>query len=247
VSNRKTEAFRSLVVPAVCLLGLIAQRAAAEPTIVAPTEPVPIGGFADVTITGLENKDQLAWVTVPEIPVRVYAVWGSGDPILSVPTNRSGTWTLVLSFIEDDKPVLKKVLLTIGQPGPGPTPGPTPIPTPDPSPVPPGPTGLRVLILEETESRQALSRDQLLILTSPEIRAYLNEKAPDRWRILDDDIQATGMVGWSQEWMDAYKQGKELSGGQVPFIMVSNGREGAAVKLPATVAETLTLLKRFGG
>lgn len=223
---------------------LICERnAAAEPVIQAPAEPVPIGGFCDVTISGLEDKNQLAWVTVPEIPVRVYAVWGSGDPILSVPTNRAGTWTLVLAFVEADKPVLKKVQLTIGQ---GPTPEPTPTPTPTPTPLP-GPTGLRVLILEETESRQALSRDQLLILTSPEIRAYLNEKAPDRWRILDDDIQATGQVGWSQEWIDAYKQGKELSGGVVPFWMITNGREGVASKLPATVGEALTVLKKYGG
>lgn len=233
---------RTALVAAALLLVPLWQYAAAEPVIVGPTAPVPIGGFCDVTITGLDNRDALAWVTVPEIPVRVYAVWGSGDPILSVPTNAAGTWTLVVSYVEGGKPILKKVVLVIGMP----TPPVPPTPEPDP-PVPPGPSGLRVLILEESADRPGLPRGQLAAITSTAIRDYVKSKAQDAFRLLDDDLNAEGMVGWSDAWKASYEQAKRLSEGVLPFIMVTNGTTGTAVKLPDTEAATLELIRRYGG
>jgi hypothetical protein len=150
---------------------------------------VPIGGFCDVTITGLADRNKLAWVTVPEIPVRVYAVWGSGDPILSVPTNKAGTWTLVLGFTDDGgKPVLRKIPLTIGVgPGPGPEP---PLPVP-PGPTPPTPTppqpGKRVVWLVYESTATTVPLGQLLTqIRQPPHAAYL-ASAGHTLAIADDD------------------------------------------------------------
>lgn len=240
------QAFRSLVVAAVCLLGLIAQRAAAEPTIVAPTEPVPIGGFADVEISGLTSPDSLAWDIEPDTRVRVSAVWGRPtDPILSIATNAAGKWTLAVAFVENGKTTLKLIPIVVGT-GPAPTPTPVP-PGPTPTPVPPNPEGFRVLILEETADRPSLPRSQLAVLMSQDIRTYLNAKDADCWRMLDDDLTSQHMTGWTQGWKDAYAKAKELSNGRLPFIMVTNAMSGEAKPLPATVEETLALLRRFGG
>lgn len=121
---------------------------AAEPVFVAPDGPVPIGGFADVEIQGLEDKSNLAVETVPEIRYRAYAALGTGNPIIALPTNQAGTWTLVIGWVEDGKPKLKKIPLTVGT---GPIVVPPPV-NPPPVVVPPTTKALAATFVYEKDS-----------------------------------------------------------------------------------------------
>ncbi len=47
----------------------------------------------------------------------------------------------------------------------------------------------------------------------------------------------------SQLWQDALKRKR----GALPWLVISNGKSGFEGPLPATVDETLTLLKKYGG
>lgn len=116
-------------------------------------------------------------------------------------------------------------------PGPGPEPGPAPIPQ----------TGLRVLIVEETAERTAATS---AIIGSTAIRSYVAEKCakgPDgktpEFRIYDKDV-----TGESAVWQEAMKLPRQ----SLPWLIVSNGKQGYEGPLPKTPAETLTLLKKFG-
>lgn len=125
-------------------------------------------------------------------------------------------------------------------PGPGPTPQPPgPVPIPDP--------GLRVLIVYETADLSKLPKEQLAILTSQAVRAYLSShcaKGPDsktpEWRIFDQNVS---MGNESALWQGAMKRPRTA----LPWIVISNGTIGYEGPLPANVDETLALLKKFGG
>lgn len=125
---------------------------------------------------------------------------------------------------------------------PGPEPKP-PGPTPDPAPIPVA--GLRVLIVEETGERSKLPANQALILGSTVIRSWLNSacakgadgKTPE-YRIFDKDVS---LAAESKVWQDAMARPRT----QVPWLIISNGKTGYEGALPATVDETLALLKKF--
>lgn len=112
--------------------------AAAEPTIIAPKEPVPIGAFCDVTITNMDLPQSLRWDTVPQETVRVTAAWGTTDPVLSLPTHKNRRVALILMWKDSAEGEIqhRQIALVIGT-GP-----PVVIPTPvDPVvPVDPVPT-----------------------------------------------------------------------------------------------------------
>lgn len=243
-----THAFRyvgTLVLAAVLLLP---RHTAAEPVIQAPQQ-VPSGSMFIVRIEGIEKDAKFSWHPIGGAPILADLLDRTTlAPVLLVHPDRDGALHLVVAIDRDgEAPIqLSSTTMVGGTPTPVPVPVP-PGPGPGPTPVPPGPSGLRVMILEETSERQGLSRGQLLALTSADVRSYLDTKAKDRWRLLDDDLDAEDMAGWSQEWIAAYKQAKELSGGTVPFVMVSNGTTGTAVKLPETSAAMLELLRRYGG
>lgn len=125
-------------------------------------------------------------------------------------------------------------------PGPGPDPGPAPQPAPIPVP------GFRVLILDETTERGNLSEEQISILTSTEVRAYLNEKcvkgpqgAPE-YRVWDKDVDAHFEA---THWQQALQLPRE----SLPWIFISDGTRGYSGPLPKTIPETIELLRRFGG
>ncbi len=124
-----------------------------------------------------------------------------------------------------------------------------PIPTPDPPPIPDA--GFRVLIVEETAERGKLTRDQQTILTSTEVRAYLNShcaKGPDgktpEFRIFDKD---TDVSHESAVWQKAMADAKATPGFVVPWLIVSDGKKGSDGPLPANVADMLAELKKYGG
>jgi hypothetical protein len=136
--------------------------------------------------------------------------------------------------------------VTVGDvpaPGPGPTPGPNP-----PSPDPFGGTapGLKVLFVVETSDTSKLPRWQAAIATSPVLTAYLNSHcmdAPDgktkAWRVWDQNVDPSAEAPL---WQKAWK-----AKGTAPWLLVGNGTGGYSGPLPATVDETLKLLKQYGG
>ena len=136
--------------------------------------------------------------------------------------------------------------LTIGQGGcngptpvpPEPTPAPTPKPTPAPTPAPiPGP-GLSVLVVYDSAQLSTLGKGQVAALYSQAIRNYVRAKGSARF--LDKDADTTKDA---QAWQDAMKRPRQ----SLPWIVVSNGTAGFEGPLPATEADTLALLKKFGG
>lgn len=146
------------------------------------------------------------------------------------------------SFSED----LFTVTIGDGKPEPGPRPGPTPDPD-NPAPIPLA--GLRMLIIEESAERNKLPPAQASILFSTEIRKYLNGKCPagsdgktKEWRIWDYDSDTSAEEKHWQAAMNR-KPGKD----KLPWVIISNGKTGYEGPLPATVAETITLLKKYGG
>jgi hypothetical protein len=122
---------------------------------------------------------------------------------------------------------------------------------------PPAPikeAGFRVLILEEIADRSKLPRPQNAAINSTVMRGYMNGKCvkgadgkTPEWRDWDDDFTAEQLANESQLWRDAYARAKQDSAGKLPWLLVSNGKTGASVPFPATEAEVMTLLKKYGG
>ena len=121
-----------------------------------------------------------------------------------------------------------------------------PVPPPGPAPIPGD--GLRVLLVYETAALGKLPRAQAAILFSKEVREYLQTKCPSgpdgvtkEWRIYDKDIDVSGE---STTWQTAMTRPRK----SVPWLIVSNPAKGGGFEgaLPATVEETLTLLKKYG-
>lgn len=128
---------------------------------------------------------------------------------------------------------------------PGPTP---PVPTPPgPTPAPPIPlAGLRVLFVFESEDLSRYPVGQLAALYSGEIRSYLAAKCakavdgtPER-RFWDQNIDTTGAA---PHWQAVMQRPRTT----LPWLIISTGTTGYEGPLPATEAETLELLKKYGG
>jgi hypothetical protein len=135
-------------------------------------------------------------------------------------------------------------LVTVGTP-PEPPPGPTP-PGPDPPPRPGG-TFSRALILYESAETGKMPLAQQNVLYDSTVRASLDAKcAPDAggktkaWKIWDKDVDASGE---GKAWQDLMARPRA----SVPWIILANDAgvvyEGP---LPATVADTLALLAKYG-
>lgn len=124
------------------------------------------------------------------------------------------------------------------------------VPPKPPDPVDPAPIpvdGFRVLFVVETSDASKLPKEQLAILTSGEVRGYLNSKCvsgPDgvtkEWRQWDQNVKTDGE---SKLWQDAMKRNRA----SLPWIVISDGKTGFEGPLPATIQATLALLRKFGG
>jgi hypothetical protein len=138
--------------------------------------------------------------------------------------------------------------VTVGTPAP-PTP-PTPVEPPAP-PTPPAPipaAGLWVLIVEESGSRDKLppgQREIILGTGAGSVREYLTghcakEGTQQTFRVLDKD---DSIDRESSTWREVWARPRA----SVPWLVISNGKEGYEGPLPATAADCLTLLRKFGG
>lgn len=123
----------------------------------------------------------------------------------------------------------------------------------DPPPPPDGEApipdaGNRALFVYESGDVSKLPRSQLIVLNSAAVRDYLNAHCvvgPDgktrEWRLWDADVST---VGESPLWQRAFARPRKST----PWLILSNGRTGYEGPLPATVDETLALMRKiFGG
>jgi hypothetical protein len=142
----------TIVFAAVC-------QSAAEVVIDGPKN-VPIGGLCIVTVQGLKADDSLSWAAVPEIQV-ADLIDRRGQPVLLVPTNKIGTYHLVLAFLDSGKVTQKVHSVKVGEPDPPPTPPepePGPEPEPQPEPIPDGKLGFSRMAYTEAMKVHSASR-----------------------------------------------------------------------------------------
>lgn len=138
-------------------------------------------------------------------------------------------------------------LLVGSAPAPDPAPpGPSPPgPAPDAAPFPA--SGLTVLILEETADRSGLPASQIQILGSTELRTWAKANCQQlggapALRIWDKDAQLDEAT--RKDWGAAFEAAKK-SAKTYPWVVVANGRTGASLPLPATLADLLAVLAKF--
>jgi hypothetical protein len=118
-----------------------------------------------------------------------------------------------------------------------------PVPPTPPAPIPDA--GLRVLIVYESAKLSSLPPAQYLILTSTAFRTAMDSTcvkvgSQPEWRIYDKDAS---VANESPIWQKAMARPRASH----PWILVSNGKSGFEGPLPATVEDTLALVKKYGG
>lgn len=117
-----------------------------------------------------------------------------------------------------------------------------PIGITEPSPIPD--QGFRVLITYSNASKPSLSKDQLAIIDSSDLREWLdshcikNAQSVPEWRIWASEIQVNPDQPIWQKLMGLERKSE-------PWIIISTGRSGYSGPLPANEAETIKLLEKY--
>lgn len=158
-----------------------------------------------------------------------------------------GTTSIIWHTVQNGKSVIiDGKQFVVGDPVP-PPPGPPTPPGPNP-PLPPAPLpdpGFRVLIVVESKNKNDLPSAQLQAIYSKDVASYLDahtikvDNQPE-WRILDPD---TDMSKATQVWKDAMARPRT----SLPWILVTNGKDGFEGPLPPNKDALLKLLKEYGG
>lgn len=119
------------------------------------------------------------------------------------------------------------VLLKCGK-GPIPPPDVTPV---DPvNPPVPAPTGIRVLLVWESDASAKLTREQLNILNSTQLVALLNERCikvnnRPEWRNWDkSSIEKTGLDNESPLWQQLWKDTKDKLTNPPQLVIIANNK-----------------------
>ncbi len=138
--------------------------------------------------------------------------------------------------------LLAAVLVLKWQPAPGPGPGPLP-PGPAPTPAPITDAGLRVLVTYDADHKADLPREQLALVDSNSLRAWLDEHCAKRdgvpeWRIVPADEQFDADEPTWQQLMAGPRQAPA-------WLVATDGKTGVSVPLPANEAAALAILGRF--
>ena len=136
------------------------------------------------------------------------------------------------------------ILIRCGR-GPQPPPAPDVVPEPDQTRV----TGLRVLIVYESEAK--LTAEQLNILNSTQLMALLNAKCVKdaagraEWRRWDKtSIDKTGLLKESAVWQDLWKSvSPKLT--SLPQLVIATDRAATVHKLPATEVEVVEFVQKI--
>lgn len=154
-----------------------------------------------------------------------------------------GRYKLLAYTAVGDMPSEPSVVVVIVGNAPPIPPGPIP---PGPEPVPVPTKGFRVIFVYETAD--AITQAQANVIYSTAITDYLNshtEKTEDRpgWKRWDRNVDtSTASDTWKKIW-DVTK-GSVL---KVPALVIINESKGEVFELPATEADALELLKKYGG
>jgi hypothetical protein len=172
--------------------------------------------------------------TVNDVPAKALVLYGTAEGV-----TRVEAWGVV------EGKAKRLAVKVFGGEGPRPPPDPKPDVDPTPSPAPIPGDGLRVLVVYE--SMATLPAAQSAAIYGQEMRDYLNAKCPKgpdgrtpEYRIYDKD---TPMDNESKVWKDAMARKRD----SIPWLIVSNGKTGFEGPLPATLAETMKILKQHGG
>lgn len=115
-------------------------------------------------------------------------------------------------------------------PGPGPTPDPTPAP-------------LSVLFVYESKN---ISPEQAAVLSSKALREYLDthcvmDGTLPAYKFLDKDADVSRL---SAKWQAAWAKAK---GKPLPWMEVDNGKDQYSGAWGKTDAETIAVLRKYGG
>ncbi len=237
---------------AALLLSLVVVASAfAAPRVVGDTE-VRAGGFAKLAVPG-EPGQTVAWDDITPAPIQQDEVGGflvfTGEP--------GTTYTVKALVIDFEKKTFVRVRHTVRFGGivpPVPPPGPDP-PKPPTPPTPVDPPiigdGFRVLVLWESADLSKYPSAQVQAVTSAEVRDYCRRKCAKgtdagkspEVRVFDKDAAVHDEETFT--WRRAFERAKK--GTTLPWLLISNGREGYEGPLPANTAALMTLLKRYGG
>jgi hypothetical protein len=167
-----------------------------------------------------------------------------GSDVLVI--NRNGANT-----DKDPPEEVERLQIAVGEPKPDP---PKPDP-PGPAPQPMPSEGFRVLIVRETKDLSSLPASQVAIFSSTEVRQYLNQKTllegnQRAYRIWD---QNTDISRESETWkiaMDGVINGNKThnisKATSLPWILLTNGKEGYEGPLPNDVDKMMELLRKYG-
>lgn len=163
-----------------------------------------------------------------------------------VKARAQGAETLVVNrngkdATKDPPEEIDRISIVVGEKKPDDPPKPNPD---DPKPPMPG-EGFRVLIVLESLDLSNLPSSQVAALTAREVREYLNAKCVKdngqaEWRIWDKD---TDISRESDHWKEAMKRPRST----VPWLLISNGKEGYEGPMPKDTASLLAELKKIGG
>lgn len=224
---------------ATLLLLALAAAARAELKISGATQVKPYQ-LARLTAEGADPKAGVIWRVSPSKDVSKASGTGKGKLEFVAPPGDYTVDVLSVRLGSDGSTVVEEAQasVTIGEPGPDPGPG--------PGPTPPAPQGFRVLVVYETS--MALPQAQANVLYSTEVRDYLQSKCVSgadgktkEWRVWDKDVDTSAE---GKFWQDAMKVARTST----PWLQVySGGKLVHSAALPADVAGTLAVLKKYGG
>lgn len=218
---------------------------AADPPTINGDKQVDSGRLVRVSISALPPKAAVIWDISPEDKADSEDI-GAGKLVFSGP---AANYTIKARVIEVQPDGTVKVttlrwLTTIGGIQPGPGPGPDPTPSPGNAPFPGD--GFRVLIVYDGETVDKLPTAQHDVLFAKDVRDYLNAKTKTGsggWKDFRIYSIKYDLSGDDRMWQDAMKRPRS----SLPWIIVSNGTQWFEGPLPGTIADTLTLLKKYGG
>jgi hypothetical protein len=118
----------------------------------------------------------------------------------------------------------------------------TPIPWPVPVVVDEKPLidgdGLHVLIVHEVDDDRSLSRDQLTVIYSSELRGWFTDHNAE-WKVWDDDMD-------TQHEPAKWKAAMQLPRESLPWLIVSRkGKANFSGPLPANLGATMDVLRKY--
>jgi hypothetical protein len=206
-----------------------------------------------ITVGAKTAATKVRWLVVCARPVRSVEYDEKKAVVVSVPQPKPGEDVVIQVFavalLKDELTGFARTTITVKAPRapPAPKPEPTPDPGPKPTPTPaPGPPVAGKLHVTAILDYDAMTPAQAALVNSPTLRKAL-EAGGDFWRVYPATADAVKTLKFDQ-----YVK----AGGGVPALLVQQDRTGlvltrnakgerAAVPLPATEADLLSLVSRI--